>query len=186
MTFEKHKTYELSKEVKRYIKRFETKIKPTLPTDVSQEIENLTLSILDHTNKIYSYLEREDSDLSSFYNIAREFNDNQRNRHGNYFENSEDPLKIDYIESGKHNSLYQLTLNKTSYGEKIANYLMGLSSSCTMLLDDQVAAQEHRRNTKIKFGEPSFSPGTISRERTLSLSDSSNDSREEKGGSAGL
>lgn len=187
MTFKEETIYRMSYDVQRYIKRFETKIKPDLSPDTIAEIEGMTSSVLDSTNKVYSYLNKENSDIAIFDKIATEINNNKRREDGEYLEKPENDLERDYIESGKHNTLYYINRNEALYGNKLSNYLMGLSNSCTIFLNEQATIQKHQRSPTIRFNLPATSPKTLDRDSTASLSDgSSNGSPDEKNKGASM
>ena len=185
MTFEQHPIYKISSDVRRYSKRFDNTINPTLSTEQSQLIIEITNTILDSAYQIHCFLSEENSDFSIFDEMKKELEDNRRDPDWSYFY-TENTLKNLYSEVAKHNTRKQRLSNQDHYGKDIASYLMDMSVACIVCLDNQRSIQDHRRNPAIKFREPSASPETVSRERTLSLSDSSDDSRGEKDQSTSL
>ena len=176
MTFEQHPVCKMSRSANRYTRRFEEKIKPTLSQEQAQETLKITKSILDITRQIYFDLSKENYDFTQFDEISKEFKDEGDSPNWIYQGYTDGQINSLYNEVVRHNTKHQINLNKELYGQKIANHLMCVSVACSILLEDQRDAQEHRRNRKVRFSdEPSPQPSSPAAARQGRISSTSSD-----------
>ena len=186
--FEDHPIFQIDTNVLGLILGFEKRIKPTLSYDKIIEINDLTKSVLDSTDKIDLGLRKGKFDLQEFDEVCKEFKDNDNQPEWFYVNEGGEELKNLYNAVAIHNTRYKINYNKSYHRkESIVDYLSGLSASCVLFLNKQRELLSTKNPAKknvsfdpniqqIDCNEPSyvvFSP---------SASDSSPESEKPKGG----
>ena len=185
MPFEDHPMSKIEKTINRYLNRYKNKIKPNLLATESKKIEEITKSILDNAYSIYLLLEKDDVDINVFNELSKESENKERDPSW-LFEGKlrKCSLRASYYEVAKHNTRHQINLNEKLYGRETTSYLMDVTVSCVLALEEKRDVEINRNSSRVRFDnlpKSSISPSSSPAASCSSTSDASPESEKTKG-----